>query len=113
MVLLVGWSLQERCLTLLKSLVYVPSSCLSICLVIDQVSEPYKRIGSMAVLKTFTLIFGSRREEDQILWSLLHAVQASALRILKSLSEDEIYDPKYLESSTFFKEKPETVLTEL
>ena len=39
-VFLVGWSLQERCLTFLRSMMYVPSNCLSNCFVKDQVSEP-------------------------------------------------------------------------
>ena len=48
--------------------------------------------------------------ERQMLSSLLHAIQANALRHLKSFSESIMYDPRYLKSLTLSIFAPEIVL---
>ena len=91
----VGWRFHDRFLTRIKSLVYVPSNLFSSLAERVHVSDPYRRIGSISVLKIFVFISVSRLE-TQILCRSLQADQAIPFLVLKSFSELEMKEPRYL-----------------
>ena len=66
-----------------------------------QVSAPYNRILSTGARKNASLV-SLEILDFHIRCSLLQADQASALRMLKSLLQSLIYNPRYLKSSTVF-----------
>ena len=68
-----------------------------------QVSAPYNRILSTEAQKNANLV-SLEILDFYIRCRLLHADQASALRILKSFLLSLIYDPRYLKLSTVFRD---------
>ena len=79
---------------------YDPSRDFSSAFVNVQVSQPYSNIDSTVDVNS--LIFDFRGSVDfQTFHILLQAAQARALHTLTSWVELPIYDPRYLNSSTF------------
>ena len=85
---------------LINNLLYVPSKCFSNCLDMVHVSEPYRSMLSTQVLNKFIFVLVCQKS----IWceACYKVPQAYAFLISKSILLDDIYDPRYLKSSTCF-----------
>ena len=99
------WSFQDTFSALISSLVYTPSKRFSRSFFMVQVWAPYNRILYTEARKNASLV-SLEILDFHIRCSLLQADQASALRVLKPFSLSLIYDPRYLKSSTVFRDVP-------
>ena len=101
----VWWSFQDTFSALISILVYTPSKRFSRSFFMVQVSAPYNRILYTEARKNASLV-SLEILDFHIRCSLLQADQASALPVLKPFSLSLIYDPRYLKSSTVFRDVP-------
>ena len=101
----VWWSFQDKFCAFISSLVYTPSKRFSRSFFMVQVSAPYNRILSTEAQKNVSLV-SLEILDFHIRCSFLQADQVSALRMLKSFLLSLINDPKYLKSSTVFRDVP-------
>ena len=85
----------------INSLVYVPSKRFYNCFDIVHVSEPYRSMLSTQVLNKFIFVLVEIPDVHMV-WSLSQATQACAFLISKYFLLDDLYDPRYLKSSTCF-----------
>ena len=85
--------------TLINNLVYGPSKRFSNCCDIVHDSEPYRSMLSTQVLNKFIFVLAEIPEVHMV-WSLLETAQICAFLILKYFLQNDIYDNRYLKSST-------------
>ena len=105
---LVGYCCQDLFSMTRNILECVPSNLDCNCFVRTHAVEPYTKADSNTALKKFLFKLLSK-EDFQIVFNLLRALQALAIRTMTSFSMGHMLLLRYLKCSTFFKIFPITV----